>query len=708
MPAHSFNKSALCLLISSVLASNIAIAQESSTSDKKELEQIEIWNTEVKASSLYFNEESLASKQADHLSDLLRTIPGIDVGGSHSMNQRITIRSLEDKDLKVTIDGANQNTYMYHHMGNLQIHADILKSVDIEVGTNSVVNGGLGGAVRFETKEARELLDQDQQFGARLQTTFANNSANSYSLTGYGQLTETLDVLAYYNFVDRQNFEVGGGTLTDVNGDKIPGTDGEVKGLEGELDDALFKLGWDLTENQRLEFGYETYSDEGDYSYRPDMGSATDIAITGALGVPLNWPTEFSRDTVTVNYELNWSDDSVLKLAVFNNQSELYRDESGWAQNPDYAMWAGKVTGEADNTGINVIGNTFLDGNFSNSLTYGVDIVKFETQYTAVSLTGSSRTADEEATNSAIFIEDKIAFDNGLTLIPGVRYDNFDIDSTVVDNSFSKVTGSLAAQYDVSNELTLKLSSTQLFKGPELSEVFTGAGADDTENQGIEAETGLNSEFAIAYRAAVLGADSFTAGITLFQTDLDNYIYDYAAVPNGGPRDYHKDNIGDLEVSGFEAYTGYNIGNLQVQLSYSSAESDLNAFTDYQSLEGYRLDREQGDTVSANVDYYFEAVELTLHWDILNVASLEHAPSLDGASVDTAKDSYTVQNISLRWAPSAVSGLAVSLGVDNLFDEYYASQSSRTGLSKHPRFGDLFLTDYEPGRNIKATVSYKL
>lgn len=708
MPTHSFKKSALCLLISSVCTTNFVYAEETTVDKNNKLEQIEIWNTEVKASSLYFNEETLASKQADHLSDLLRTIPGIDVGGSHSMNQRITIRSLEDKDLKVTIDGSNQNTYMYHHMGNLQIHADILKSVDIEVGTNSVINGGLGGAVRFETKEASELLENDQQFGARLQTTFADNSANSYSLTGYGQLSDTVDVLAYYNFVDRQNFEVGGGTLTDVNGDKIQGTDGEVKGLEGELDDALLKLGWDLSENQRLEFGYETYSDKGDYSYRPDMGSATDIAITGALGVPLNWPTEFSRDTVTLNYELNFNEDSVLKLAIFNNQSELYRDESGWAENPAFAMWASKVTGEADNTGINLIGNSFLDGNISNSLTYGVDIVKYETLYTANALSGAIRTADEEATNSALFIEDKIAFDNGFTLIPGVRYDSFDIDSTVVDNSFSKVTGALAAQYDVSNELTFKLSATQLFKGPELSEVFTGAGIDDTENQGIEAETGLNSEFAIAYRAAVLGADSFTAGITLFQTDVDNYIYDYAQIPGGGPRDYHKDNVGDLEVTGFEAYAGYNLGHLQVQLSYSSAESDLNAFADYQSLDGFRLDREQGDTISANVDYYFEALELTAHWDILTVASLDHAPSLDGATVDTAKDSYTVQNISLRWAPSAVNGLAISLGVDNLFDEYYASQSSRTGLSKHPRFGDLFLTDYEPGRNIKATVSYKL
>ena len=93
-------------------------------------------------SSIYLNGDAIANKQADHISDLLRTIPGVDVGGAHSLNQRITIRSMDDKDLDISIDGAKQNSYMYHHMGNLQIHADILKSVDLEIGSNSVINGG--------------------------------------------------------------------------------------------------------------------------------------------------------------------------------------------------------------------------------------------------------------------------------------------------------------------------------------------------------------------------------------------------------------------------------------------------------------------------------------------------------------------------------------------------------------------------------------
>ena len=80
---------------------------------------------------------------------------------------------------------------------------------------------------------------------------------------------------------------------------------------------------------------------------------------------------------------------------------------------------------------------------------------------------------------------------------------------------------------------------------------------------------------------------------------------------------------------------------------------------------------------------------------------------LDGASLDNSKDGYTVVNVSARWTPASYPGLALTVGADNLLDEYYASQSSRTGLSFHPRFGELQLTDYEPGRNVKATVSYE-
>lgn len=693
----------LAALASAVVAANSVHAQETTNHQAAEpkWEELVVWGTAVRASSVNLQEETIATRQADHISDLLRTIPGVDVGGAHSLNQRITIRSLGDRNLRVSIDGANQNTYMYHHMGNLQIHADILQSVDIEVGTNSVINGGLGGAVRFQTKDARHLLRSGQQYGLRLQGSYSDNASKSYSVTGYGQLTDTVDAIAYYHYLDRDNYEVGGGTIEDQQGNEIAGTGGEVKGLAGELENILVKSGWNFANNQRLQLSYERYTDEGNYSYRPDMGLATDISIGDNLGLPLTYPTEFARDTLTLNYELEWGDSSSLTAAVFGNESELWRDERAiqnlWPEDP------ATVEGSAKNVGFSLLAYSTLGSSLQHQLTYGADVIEYETVYKP----DGQVEGEEEATGIAFFLEDRIEFGNGLALIPGIRYDHWDMEAYVVDDSFSALSGALAGEWAINDALLVKLSTTQLFKAPELAEVFIGAGVSDTPNPGIKEQTGYNSELSLAYEAGVLGADRFAAGFTVFNTDIHDYVYEYAPAPPEVGGGYWKDNVGDMEVEGVEAYLGYDIGNLRTLLTYSTAQSKLSSALGYEQLDGARIDREQGATLSLNVDYRFDHIDLALHWDLLWVDDLNDDLDLDGATLDNSKDGYAVHNISARWTPESINGLALTVGVDNVFDEYYASQSSRTGVSFHPRFGELQLTDYEPGRNIKATVSYQ-
>lgn len=689
-----FKKSVIALSVTSLTLPTLLQAEEI---QEEEIEKISVWGTQVRSTSLYLQGSDIANKQADHISDLLRTLPGVDVGGAHSLNQRITIRGMDDKDLKISIDGASQNSYMYHHMGNLQIHADILKSVDIEVGSNSIINGGLGGAVRFKTKSAREILKDDQSFGGRVQVNNSTNSGSNFSLTGYGIINDSVDFLGYYNAVNSDNYDVGGGKIKDFEGNEIAGTDGTVRGLEGKVDDTLLKFGWDINKNQRIQLSYESYQDEGDYSYRPDMGLATDLAITNSLGVPLLWPTEFTRDTLTFNYELMWGDNSSLDVVVFTNTSELYRDEMGYAENPAFETWAALVTGEAKNSGFNVIGSTTIEGDITHDLTYGIDVIKYDTHYQA-QYTSSADISSEKSTNKSLFIQDIIDFGHGFTLTPGARVDDFDINSSVVDETYSEVSFSIAAAYEISENFLVKLSTTELFKAPELGEVFTGAGLFEAANENIKAENGENTELSVAYQN-----NGVAVGGTYFVTNIEDYIYDYAANPNGR---YWKDNIGDMQIKGFEVYLGYQHDNLSSQITYSSAKSDLEAFQDYQDLEGARLDREQGNTISAEIGYEFIELNLSVHWEMMNVASVDNGINLDGASVNNAKDSFSVHNIQARWESDSIEGLTVIVGVDNLFDEYYASQSSRTGLSAHPRFGDLYLLDYEPGRNIKATVSY--
>lgn len=660
-----------------------------------ELDKVQVWGTAVTSSSVNIDQENIQLRQADHISDLLRTIPGVDVGGAHSLNQRITIRSMDDKDIDISIDGARQNTYMFHHMGNLQIHADILESVDIQVGKNSVINGGLGGTVKFRTKSADALLQPGDKLGGRVQAGYNSNEGHSLAATGYGQVTENIDVLAYHNHVERGNYTVGGGKILDSDGNEIDGTDGEVLGLEGTQKDSLLKVGVDLDANQRLSVGYERYRDEGDYSQRPDMGLATDLAIGGSLGIPLEWPTEFDRDTYTLNYDAQLGS-TFVEATLYDNKSTFNRDETGYAENPAYADWAGRGTGVAHLRGLDLLAETSF---IAHTLTYGLEHTLYDTEYRFNYDNGSSEGNEEDSSAISLYVQDRWNIAD-LDIIMGGRYDTVELNTTLTDDSFSEFTGGLGLEYALANSLNLGLHSTQLFKAPEVAEVYVGAGLYDTPNPEIKAETGINHEVSIDFADSVFGADNFKAGATVFQTEINDYIYDYAA------RGF-KDNVGDLTIRGSELYLGYDIANLQTMLTFSRAASDLDATSEYPQFDGARIDRQQGNTISLNLDYTLPATGITLHADVLDVDDLDGSLDIDGASLDKAKDGYTVVNVSARWAPSDLEGLSLTAGIDNLTDELYASQSSRTGVSNHPRFGELYLYDYEPGRNYKLTLAYQ-
>lgn len=709
--ALPFQPARLFLAVAAGLVAFQTVAETSDNvsqdNDNQEIEEVYVWGTAVQASSVNLQRNSIAIKQADHISDLLRTIPGVDVGGAHSLNQRITIRSMDDKDLDITIDGARQNTYMYHHMGNLQIHADILESVDIEVGKNSVINGGLGGTVRFRTKSASELLEPGDQFGGRAQAGYNTNSGSSLALTGYGQLSDELDVLLYHNRVNRDNYEVGGGKIKDANGNEVPGTNGKVEGLEGTQDDTLIKFGLDINEAHRISFGYERYRDEGDYSYRPDMGLATDTSIAAVLDSPLTWPTNFDRDTLTLNYSGDVSATTSAFVTLYENTSTLKRDESAWLNSTAMVRGnpasdsAGIAEGEARLQGLNILMETALGHHI---LTYGAEHTRYNTDYefkysAGTSNAGTKNTSDESSKANALFVEDSWNATTELTVIAGVRYDSVSMDTALTDDTFSDVTGGLELEYAPIPTVLTSASYTQLFKAPEVAEVFIGAGLRDSENPDIKAETGVNREISVGFADDILMADQFSAGATGFWTSVKDYIYDYS--------DNGKDNIGVMVIKGVEAYVGYEKDNFSSLLTFSRSASSLTAATGHEDYEGAGIDRQQGNTFSLNLDYALPSEGITLHGDVQTVADLDGGTDLDSPSLDTAKDGYTVVNVSAMWQPDELENLSLTLGVDNLLDEYYASHSSRTGSSFHPLFKELYLLDYEPGRNVKATVAYQ-
>lgn len=641
--------------------------------DKVALDVVNVWETEVVSSSLNMEGTAIETKQASHLSDLLRNLPGVDVGGTHSINNRINIRGLQDENLDISLDGAKiQNANMFHHIGNLLINPDLLKKVEIDVGTHSVVNGSLGGSVAFETKDGEDLLDEGQNYGARIQATYNSNDSIGGSISGYGKVGEKGDFLIYHNHLEKNN-------TTD-------GTGEESFGVEGDVDNTLVKYGHKLSDSQKIIISYDRLHDEGDYSPRPDFGMEYQVARTGTA----TFPTEYERETVTLKHQLRL-DNTTVDSTVYNNENELQRHEyidGVTGVRPGYkdAMLIGSVK----TTGANIKAQTDMtSGDILNTLTYGA---LYDKQSSEVEVNSLKYGDNEEAISTALYIEDAIDFNNGLVVTPGIRYNNYKYDGAYGEISDNEFTYSLASQYAITDSFTLLASATTLYKGVEMLEVLSSVRTATNDNESLKSETGINKEVGFKYiQNNTLGADSVGVLFRYFNTTINDYI---GSTYNYDTYDYDMSNDGDLDLKGFELSFAYNKGDLNSLVTYARTETK---FED----TGLATTTDPGDTISVNINYDLMS-NLSLSWE-----SLFAMDEKDTAGDEyNEKDSYNVHDIAVNYKPSNVKNLTVIAGVDNIFDEEYVSHISEN--RNYTISGvNVSTADYEPGRNIKVTLAYK-
>ncbi|MDR5866712.1 TonB-dependent siderophore receptor [Halomonas koreensis] len=661
-----FRLTPLSLAVAAALASTPLLAE--SEGEPGELETMQVWGARVTSSSEYLGGQDIEIKQADHLSDLLRDIPGVDVGGTHSVTQRINIRGLDETDLDIRLDGASQYASMFHHIGNLTLNPDIIQSVDVQVGNNSVTNSGLGGSVHFETKSGRDMLRPGERFGARLYAGYGSNAYRQGSATLYGQLTDSVDGLLYGYQIDRDNFEDGEGN--------------ETIGSDGEVGNMLVKLGWEPGDAQRLQLSYDRYQDEGDYSPRPDMGGPANDGLSGDLVLP----TEYTRDTLALNYAYDLGPALELEAGLYRNQIELNRDES----QIDIRWPANRLsdnTAENINTGANVRAVSRLaTGPLDHRFTYGLDLNRQESR----SRYGSDPWLEEEGVTTALYLEDRLQLTDAFAVTPGVRYDHFERDAVTGDDSFSEVSWALAADYALTDNLTLFASARELFKAPALFESFIRYQEQAFLADDIEPETGLNSEIGARYRYDH-GPHRFASNLTLFQTDIDDSI---RAVWNAGQYDIVND--GDVRLKGFEASALYGYEAFSAKLSYSRSDAD-NRTHDTPAQDANGRSADLGDVITLDLGYALYDLGLEMGWQSRWV--LEEDNVLPDAPV---KEGYNVHGLYAQWAPVQMDGLVLTLGVDNLFDEQYVSHASRTGTAR-----GFTLDDFEPGRNVKLSAAYR-
>ena len=643
-----FNKNLLAIIVGTTCI-NVSFSSFAEQTPNVS-ESIEVWGTTITNDSIL--QDEIDRKQANHLSDLLRDQAGIDVGGSHSIVQGINIRGVDDLDLNITVDGISQNNNMFHHSGNVLINADILKAVDIKVGTNSVLTGGLSGGVAFETKDAKDLLDPGEDFGARLYTNLGNNDYAGASIALYGQLVDNVDALAYYTNTDRNNFENGEGK--------------DVTGNEGRTVNSILKLGWDVNESNRLVFSYDRYNDEGDYYIKTNFGAG--------FAEDSNAQTEdidYTRTSTSLAYELDKGDAITLNASIYRNVlSYIALDTEGNSEHTGYtALASSKV----------------VIAGLNHELRYGAEGVEQVSKRIASNVETNRDTADSHA----IYIEDEIALTEQLVITPGARYNYYKVDmfsaatNDSLEKSWNELSFALAAKYLINDQWSLNASATELFQGPGLRESYVNYATNFDQN--VKPETGVNKALGFAFKDKnIMGLDSFNFSLNVFKTRIEDYI-DNWVIGKGQPVGQYV-NSGDYDIDGFESTISLRKNLFSARFSYSKSDSE-------QLKTGEQLRYEVGDSISLNLGYEVPEYDLKFNWTSL----VNRTDDSVNTGVDIHKVGYQVHNISMQWLPSDIDALSVTFGVENIFDKTYYS---------HASYASDTVQDYEAGRNIKLSASY--
>ena len=646
MSKFKVSRVALSLGIALSMSSFYTVADESKTSTDTEMEKIEVKGHRILGVDVV-DLSDIRKKQANDLEDIFRGEPAITVGGSFGIAQKIYVRGVEDTNLNVSVDGATQAGYLFHHQGRLSIEPEMLKHVEVKAGAGSALDGpgALGGAIRFETKDADDLLSDDENFGALIKAGyFSNTDGTKLSGSFYGRVNENWSGLLIVGKNDTDN-------ITDGNGDELENT-------KTNQDLGLVKINGRLAENHEVELSHEVRNDDGFRNVRPHF-------------ISVGWnpanQQKSRRETTTANYFYTPGNDFV-ELSVTAYKTDSYLTQNEGTERQDGAG--------VESTGFDIRNTSML---VDHELTYGIEQRKDTGYY----INGTD--SQEDGKVVAVYLQDTYDLTQQLTLSAGVRYDDYQLDDS--DGQHFEASGlspNVSAIYQFTEHWSVRASYSEALRGQKVKEAyligFRSNAADLAE------EEAKNKDLTLAYEN-----DGLLLSAQVYQSDIDGVV---GTVRRGETRVFA--NIGELETSGYTLTASQKWDNAELRLNYSNTEPELDGEPLNDSDLG--VGTAFGDTLTINANYLFPELNLELGWNARLVKTL------DEVRADRPdKPGYGVHDFYAEWQPMAEQNLSFNLSLNNAFDKHYFDH----GTYGYSTGSERYIGLAEPGRDVRLTVSYQ-
>lgn len=729
------------LLLSSCLLS-FAVQAASASSEPVELDSETIVATAAEETkqmpgvSIITAEDIQKRPPASDLSQIIRTMPGVNLTGNSSSGQRgnnrqIDIRGMGPENTLILVDGkpvSSRNAVRYGWRGERDsrgdtnwVPADQVERIEVLRGPAAARygNGAAGGVVNIITKQAGSETHGDVTIYSNFPQHSDEGATQRMTFGLNGPLTDTLSYRVYGNVAktDADDWDINAGHESNRTGNQAGTLPAGREGVRNKDVNGL--LSWRLTPEQTLDFE-AGFSRQGNIYTGDTQNTNSNANVKSMLGHETN---RLYRENYSITHRGEWDFGSSMAYLQYEKTRNSRINEGlaggteGIFSNTDfYTATLRDLTAHGE---LNLPLHAWRD----QTLTLGSEWVQQKlddpsanTQTTSEGgsvpgLTSSNRDTTSQAQIFSLFAEDNIELLPGTMLTPGLRWDHHSI---VGDN----LSPSLNLSHALTDSVTLKAGIARAYKAPNLYQLNPdyllysrgqGCYGQTTScylqgNEDLKAETSVNKELGIEFQR-----DGLVAGLTYFRNDYKNKIesglspIDQAAGGTGSYANaaiYQWENVPKALVEGLE-------GTLTLPLTEQLKWS--NNFT-------YMLqskNKETGDVLSVTPQYTLNSL---LDWQATDALSLQASVAWYGKQKPKKYDYHgdrvtgTANNQLSPYAIAGLSGtyvftknLSFTAGVDNLFDKRLFREGNAQGVNGIEGAGAA--TYNEPGRTLYTSLT---
>lgn len=510
--------------------------------------------------------------------DLVRYSSDVGVSDDGRRMKGFAMRGVEDNRVGISIDGvalpSSEENSLYARYGNfnnsrLSIDTELVKGVDITKGADSFESGSgsLGGNVNYRTLDARDIVLPEQNFGALLRSGYASKNREWANTAGFGYAGNVFDAVVLYSRRHGHEMKSGGGDVVDFVGfGELDKQDQAERGSARIHPDPskhnnhsyLVKLGWQPADSHRFGFSVNgqnnsNYTYEKTYSLTSYWREADDIQKRTNINLNHEWTPASSVLSLlrtdldyqkTRNGAINYKGDMVRTGDwrtgyQYHNGFMADRDERNMdtkykritfrLDSRPFSLWAGEhrlsfKTFASRRDFENV--NDDLDFNSTGNITD-------RKHYTII--------RPMKTDQIGFSLQDKIAFDDKLSVNAGVRYDYEKVKpqafkpdtpclSTCVNDgnpsarSFNTWNGVLGLDYLFNDTWRAAYQINTGHRVPTASEMYftyTSPYGNWIANPSLKAERSLNQTLSLRGKN-----DKGLLDFSLYQTRYRNFLFE--------------------------------------------------------------------------------------------------------------------------------------------------------------------------------------